>query len=1186
MKDDLIEKKNEFDFSSSVSINDTYFDASNVQSNNINKNTSNLYVVNSKLENQNLDIKFLSNEICTSKYTIYNAVPKILYEQFQQVSNIYFLILAILQMIPEISQSNRVPTILMPLIMVVGLNGIKDYFEDYKRKKSDERENKSKTNLFSNNSFVESEWRDLKPGNIIKVDKDKYFPTDLILIYSSNKNGTAFVETKNLDGETNLKYKESIKNIYNWYNSYSEDNKNFGLPIEQIIAKTQELDLTIQTQNPDANLYLFDGTAKLKINENEKISAIEYNNFLLRGSSLKNTDFIIGIVIYSGHYSKIMLNSQRARQKYSFVTKYTSNILKFIVGFQFIISIVFSTIYTIQKKHYMFKDEISQPFVIVFFVWFLSTNNLVPISLIVTIEMIRYFQAFFIMNDTKLYDVKNHRAANVQTSGLNEELGQVQYIFSDKTGTLTKNIMTFRYMVIGNKTYGSESHYKKSEYKKKKVCNVDFCDENFFSDFENSNDSQLINSINEYVLSLAICHTVIVEKDKNDDISYNASSPDELSIINAAKYFGAEFFERNSNGEMMIKFRGNVLKYKLLQICEFSSDRKRMSVIVRNMQTDNIELYCKGADSKISPLLEKDKSIHLNYTLNELKKFGSKGLRTLLVAKKIVKKEEYNKFSKHYKKIILSTNSKKKNDMLEKLYDTVEKNLELLGATAIEDCLQDNLVDTLQFIKEVGIKFFMLTGDHPFTAVSIGYSCGLISSEDKTVIIDSENLDEINRLLVEEIMDNQNPNLILVITGNSLTKILQPLKTYENIRKIFKESMQKSKAVICSRVSPKQKADIVRLIKKLDPSKITLSIGDGANDVNMINEADIGIGIFGNEGGQAARASDYSIGQFHFLKRLLFVYGRECYRKNTYAIIYVLWKNTIYCFPLCIFAFYSYFSGYLFYDAIMETLYNILFTAWPVGWFAIYDRETSFKNMLKNNLPYKNGMKNLHFNAKMIIKYYLYACGISFAIFYINAYVLSFSNAYYKNDIDLDINILAAAIYTSVVIVVNTKLFFDTNIHNWYSFFLIIFSIGSYFACFIFESAIWEGQKNYKIFPILFINMQFLATEFFIVLIYFSLEYGLRFIFYSIRKLKEIQEFSQKKLIKPIIQKIKYINRKNSQNEDKIEKINTQFAIEFSEEYEYTGYAYCEDVANVEVLKNQDIIEIKEEFVNEEADDN
>ena len=206
----------------------------------------------------------------------------------------------------------------------------------------------------------------------------------------------------------------------------------------------------------------------------------------------------------------------------------------------------------------------------------------------------------------------------------------------------------------------------------------------------------------------------------------------------------------------------------------------------------------------------------------------------------------------------------------------MEKNLELLGATAIEDCLQDNLFETLQFIKEVGIKIFMLTGDHPFTAVSIGYSCGLISTNDKPIIIDSENLDEINRILVEEILDLNNLNLILVITGNSLTKVLNPDKKFENIRKIFKEAMQKSKVVICARVSPKQKADIVRLIKKLDPTKITLSIGDGANDVNMINEADIGIGIFGNEGGQAARASDYSIGKFCFLKRLLFVYGREC----------------------------------------------------------------------------------------------------------------------------------------------------------------------------------------------------------------------------------------------------------------------------------------------------------------------
>ena len=216
MKDDLLEKVKKVNLED-FSINDINLTKLENNTNNqikkVSNNQSNLYEINTKLNIQNLDKKFLNNEICTSKYTFYNAFPKILYEQFHQISNIYFLFLAILQMIPSISQSNRMPTILVPLLMVVGLNGIKDYFEDYKRKKSDERENNSKTQLLKNNRFVECEWKNLSPGNIIKVEKDKYFPSDLILIYSSNKNGSAFVETKNLDGETNLKHKENLKDL-------------------------------------------------------------------------------------------------------------------------------------------------------------------------------------------------------------------------------------------------------------------------------------------------------------------------------------------------------------------------------------------------------------------------------------------------------------------------------------------------------------------------------------------------------------------------------------------------------------------------------------------------------------------------------------------------------------------------------------------------------------------------------------------------------------------------------------------------------------------------------------------------------------------------------------------------------------------------------------------------------------
>ncbi len=202
----------------------------------------------------------------------------------------------------------------------------------------------------------------------------------------------------------------------------------------------------------------------------------------------------------------------------------------------------------------------------------------------------------------------------------------------------------------------------------------------------------------------------------------------------------------------------------------------------------------------------------------------------------------------------------------------------------------------MESFRQIGIKVWMLTGDHPFTAVSIGHSCGLIHKDYTVVIISSPKYEEINRRLIEVIDEEEKTKVCLVITGDALSMIQRPSGI--GLKNLFLIAIEKSKCVICSRVSPKQKADLILMVKQQSPQKSTLAIGDGANDVNMITSADVGIGIMGNEGQQAARASDYVISQFSFLRRLLFVHGREAYRKNSFAVSYILWKNFLFVTPI------------------------------------------------------------------------------------------------------------------------------------------------------------------------------------------------------------------------------------------------------------------------------------------------
>lgn len=645
--------------------------------------------VNTKIQQFITNENLLSNKICTSKYNYLNALPKILCEQFSKVGNIYFLFLAILQMIPSISQSGGTPTIIMPLIFVVVVNGVKDFVEDYKRKQSDSRENKTK--CFSVGGGYESSkivcWEEIKPGDVIKVYKDEYFPADLVLVYSSNKNGVAYVETKNLDGETNLKYKESVKNSYRLLKNFKTEYEK-----ENVIKKTFGV---LQCDKPNAHMYDFEGIyyyesrtsvvnfdgnefsgeknysenayniennfdrtyskdgikeiiqggdlqeKKLSTNHNQadrRISNLEdvsgyldkshtnnfnpqisghntitpvpldYNNLLLRGSSLRNTEFIYGVVVYAGHNTKIMLNSLTARSKQSRVFKIMNSQLKLIIILQLIICVSFGLLYSMDPDPYnkiwyqseMTPVDVVRNFIFAFFAWLLAISNIVPISLLVTLEMIKFCQAIFISWDHKMFDKLNKRTAIVQSSGLNEELGQIQDIFTDKTGTLTKNVMQFRYMVIGDHIYGSEQRANPEELKIKKVTNVDFHDPSLFEHWNNSSHPNSEN-INNFIFNLALCHSIIVEKKDYENV-YNASSPDELALVNAAKYLGVDFAERTDDNYIIIKYLGNTFRYKLLNIFEFNSDRKRMSVIIKD-ENNIIKLICKGADSVIKKRL-------------------------------------------------------------------------------------------------------------------------------------------------------------------------------------------------------------------------------------------------------------------------------------------------------------------------------------------------------------------------------------------------------------------------------------------------------------------------------------------------------------------------------------------------------------------------------------------------------
>lgn len=391
----------------------------------------------------------------------------------------------------------------------------------------------------------------------------------------------------------------------------------------------------------------------------------------------------------------------------------------------------------------------------------------------------------------------------------------------------------------------------------------------------------------------------------------------------------------------------------------------------------------------------------------------------------------------------------------------------------------------------------MLTGDNPLTAVSIAHSSGLIDHTFTPIILKSTDLKEIASKLIEIADSKNNETICLVVTGDTLLKITN-IKNKEGIKKLFALALSKVKCFIGCRVSPKQKAEIVLIVKKEFPDKCNMAIGDGANDVNMINAADVGIGIMGVEGTQAARASDYAIGSFSYLQRLMFIHGRESYRKNSFAVGYMLWKNFLYSLPQIFIGFSSQFSGINLYDPYIDILYNLLFTAFPIGWFSIYDKEYQYKFLENSPRMYTPGIKSIYFNTIVFWKWYLYAIFLAGFIYLSATTVLT--NTIGSNLKSTDLSALGATIYFNIVLFVNFKLMISTHSYELAGLLVQTLSILSYFLILYLTSnfTLFQTYGNWSV--LLYNNLFFLQSAL-IIIVGLLMEYAFRSINFFVYEL-------------------------------------------------------------------------------------
>ncbi|KAJ6317271.1 hypothetical protein OIU76_012919 [Salix suchowensis] len=987
--------------------------------------------------------EFTGNSVHTAKYSLISFIPRNLFEQFHRVAYIYFLIIAVLNQLPQLAVFGRTASIL-PLAFVLLVTAVKDAYEDWRRQMSDRVENNRLAWVLVNDQFQQKKWKDIQVGEIIKIQANDTLPCDMVLLSTSDSTGVAYVQTINLDGESNLKTR------------YAKQETLSKIPEKEKISGL------IKCEKPNRNIYGFQANMDI---DGKRLS-LGPSNIILRGCELKNTSWAIGVAVYCGRETKAMLNNSGSPSKRSWLeSRMNSEIIVlsvFLIALCTVVSISaavwlrrrrdeLDTIPFYRRKsfhedkpenynYYGWGAEI----VFTFLMSIIVFQIMIPISLYISMELVRVGQAYFMIRDTQMYDEASNSRFQCRALNINEDLGQIKYVFSDKTGTLTENKMEFQCASVWGVDYSdgkANTQNQQARYFVKvdgKVVRPKMTvkvDPQLLELSKSGRDTEEAKHVHDFFLALAACNTIVplIVEDKSDPamklMDYQGESPDEQALAYAAAAYGFMLVERTS-GHIVVDIHGERQRFNVFGLHEFDSDRKRMSVIL-GCPDSTVRVFVKGADSSMLSVI--DRSLNKNViqtTKGHLHAYSSLGLRTLVIGMRDLSESEFEDWQFSFE--AASTAVVGRVALLRKVAGNVEKNLTILGASAIEDKLQKGVPEAIESLRTAGIKVWVLTGDKQETAISIGYSSKLLTNKMTQIIINSNSRQSCRKCLedalvmskkletMSETSDNTGTSseaarspVALIIDGTSLVYILDS----ELEAQLFQLASTCS-VVLCCRVAPLQKAGIVALVKK-KTSDMTLSIGD--------------------EGRQAVMASDFSMGQFRFLVPLLLVHGHWNYQRMGYMILYNFYRNAIFVFVLFWYALFACFTLTTAINEWSSMLYSIIYTSLPTIVVAILDKDVSRNNLLKYPQLYGAGQRQEAYNRKLFWLTMLDTVWQSLVVFFVPIF------AYWASTIDVpsigDLWTLA------VVILVNLHLAMDIIRWNWIFHAVIWGSIVATFIC-------------------------------------------------------------------------------------------------------------------------------------------
>uniref|UniRef100_A0A672QJC1 Phospholipid-transporting ATPase n=1 Tax=Sinocyclocheilus grahami TaxID=75366 RepID=A0A672QJC1_SINGR len=820
--------------------------------------------------------KYPKNAIKNQKYNIVTFVPGVLYQQFKFFLNLYFLVVACSQFVPSL-KIGYLYTYWAPLGFVLAVTMVREAVDEVRRCRRDKEMN---SQLYSKLTVR---------GDHNKVRKNQRIPADIIFLRTSEKTGSCFIRTDQLDGETDWKLRIAVACTQR-------------LPA---LGDLFSISAYVYAQKPELDIHSFEGNFTREDCDPPIHESLSIENTLW-ASTVVASGTVIGVVIYTGKEMRSVLNTSQSKNKVGLLDLELNRLTKALFLAQVVLSVVMVALQGFLGPWFrnLFR------FVVLF-------SYIIPISLRVNLDMGKSAYGWMIMKD------ENIPGTVVRTSTIPEELGRLVYLLTDKTGTLTQNEMVFKRLHLGTVSYGTDT--------------MDEIQSHIIQSYAQTPAPKVRKSvssrIHEAVKAIALCHNVTpvyesrvngvstepesteADQDFSDDNrTYQASSPDEVALVRWTESVGLTLVNRDLTSLQLKTPAGHILTYYILQIFPFTSESKRMGIIVREEATGDITFYMKGADVAMASIVQ-----YNDWLEEECGNMAREGLRTLVVAKKSLTEEQYQDFESRYNQAKLSIHDRALK--VAAVVESLEREMELLCLTGVEDQLQADVRPTLELLRNAGIKIWMLTGDKLETATCIAKSSHLVSrNQDIHVFRPVSNRGEAH---LELNSFRRKHDCALVISGDSLEVCL---RYYEHE---FVELACQCPAVVCCRCSPTQKAQIVRLLQQHTDNR-TCAIGDGGNDVSMIQAADCGIGIEGKEGKQASLAADFSITQFKHIGRLLMVHGRNSYKRSAALGQFVMHRGMIISTMQAVFSSIFYFASVPLYQGFLMVGYATIYTMFPV----------------------------------------------------------------------------------------------------------------------------------------------------------------------------------------------------------------------------------------------------------------